>query len=951
MLTWLRAFAERQRLTAIAIAVALCVCFVVAGALIGVHRSWLDEKANDKAHAGRLVVAMSTSIERGLSAIERALSDVAGAFGPMLETDSVQAWVGIQDRLRLAARANPDILRIGLSDSAGVVRATSTPESHPLGISVATQEFFTIHHDKRVAGLWVTRPFASPFGGEPIIAVSRAIRDAAGGLLGVVTAAIPSSRFITEWNAPGMKAIRPGLLRLDGVVLHGAPQMPRSDANAQSLAALFGPGRVSGNGVRDLELSGGRDGFFAWRLVPDSPLVVVATAAIDDLWWDWVRARQGEFLGGTLIALLSAGLGVALFRAIRRALAAEQRLRETTERRFRDAIEQMPDGVLMFDADDRLIAWNRRYIEVQPFAASVLRVGLPARDLVAHVFACIQATGGEGPSVEARLATRADQRGAEFATADGRLVSATDRRLSDGGLITILRDVTEERHLLERLATSEARFRDFASTASDWFWETDAEGRYTYMSHGLRRLGIDPDELIGKPRRAFSDRIGQVYPEDRDRVGQVFDSREAFRDLRYRIIGADGLEREFEIVGKPLFDATGTFIGHRGGGREVTAVRVAERKLAENERRARDFAEASSDWMWETGLDGRFTFMSDGVRRFGLAPEQFVGRSRGELPYDVPADAPGLVAAMAATEARQPFRDVVFPGRLADGRVLQISLTGWPRLGEDGVFLGFRGVGRDVAASMHQQEALERALIAEREMNQQQRRFIAVASHEFRTPLAVIDGAAQRIRARLATVADGEILKRIDRIRSAVARMTQIIDSTLSTARLDEGRITLHPRNFDLVALIHEVCDRQRSISADYTIHCLAPPVIGIEGDPRLLDQVFTNLLSNAVKYSGRARRIDVKVTATPNEVAVIVKDYGIGMTAADREHLFQRFFRAETAQGIAGTGIGLHLVKELVRLHGGAVEVDSEIGRGSVFTVRLHPRLPQSVAAIGAAA
>lgn len=945
----LRELASRERLVVVAAAIALGVCLVVTGAMIGVQRSWVDARANEAARASQQVAALASTLDRGLSAVSRALNDSAVGAIRALDGPGAPDWAEVERMLRLTARANPDILRIGISDAGGIVRGTSSPESHPAGVAIGGQEFFAVHRDGRSPGVWVSRPLMAPSIGDPIIAVSRAVRAEDGRFLGVVTAAVPSTRFFADWMAPAGGAARIGLLRLDGALLHGDPDLPRAGVDVADVQALLGPQREAGAAIRAMRPARGDHGIFVWQLVPETPLVVVATVAADEVWRAWLEARRGEYAGGLIVVLLSVGLGVALFRAVRRAIDAEARLRLSTERRFRDAIEQMVDGVLIADAEDRIVAWNRRYVEMQPYAASVLRVGLPIRDLIAHVFACLGAVGEQTLSIDARIANRARCEGFEFATLSGRLVEARDQRLKDGGIITIFRDVTEERRLLDQLTRSEARFRDFASTTSDWLWETDAEDRFTYVSHGVRAIGLQPQDLIGKPRHAFAGLLGDSPHQVRARVDAAYSAREPFKGLGGVIRRPDGSELHIEIDGRPLFDAEGRFAGYRGGARDVTKMREAERRLAESERRARDYAEEGSDWMWETGPDGRFTFISEGVRRFGLTPDQFVGRTRVELPYKVPSDSPGLIEVMRAVAAREPFREKVFPGLLADGRTIQISLTGWPRYDAEGAFLGFRGVGRDVADRIRQQEELTRALVAEREMNQQQRRFIAIASHEFRTPLAVIDGAAQRILARVEALGDADIIKRLDRIRAAVKRMTDIIESTLSTARLDEGHIALQVEPIDLTALLHEVCERQRSVSDEFTIYCDVPPRLAIDGDPRLLDQVFTNLLSNAIKYSGRQRRVEIVATATLDSATVTVRDFGLGIAPEDRARLFQRFYRAATAQGIAGTGIGLYLVRELVRLHGGTIDVASEVGRGSTFTVTLRRRIAH--AETGAAA
>ena len=232
---------------------------------------------------------------------------------------------------------------------------------------------------------------------------------------------------------------------------------------------------------------------------------------------------------------------------------------------------------------------------------------------------------------------------------------------------------------------------------------------------------------------------------------------------------------------------------------------------------------------------------------------------------------------------------------------------------------------------------LETALAQERRLNQLQREFISMVSHEFRTPLAIIDGAAQRIIRRGYRYSTEEVAERLQRIRSAVARLVGLIDSTLSATRLDEGRIAFHARPCDVAAVVSTVIERQKEIAPDFEFDLDLrglPPVI--LGDPERLDQVFTNLLSNAVKYSGSSRRIEIQGRREGNDALVSVRDHGIGIPEADLPRLFQRYFRAGTATGIPGTGIGLDIVKRLVEMHGGRITLASAEGVGTVFTISL---------------
>jgi signal transduction histidine kinase len=233
--------------------------------------------------------------------------------------------------------------------------------------------------------------------------------------------------------------------------------------------------------------------------------------------------------------------------------------------------------------------------------------------------------------------------------------------------------------------------------------------------------------------------------------------------------------------------------------------------------------------------------------------------------------------------------------------------------------------------------ALEQALGREKQLNEMQRQFITTASHEFRTPLAIISSTAQRLGRGKAPLTSDELNGRIGRITSAVKRMTDLIDSTLSAEQLDAGAIANHIDDCDLAAIIAEVAAQQQDLSPDHVIACdLRRLPSSLRGDRLMLTQVFANLVSNAVKYSPGGGEVRLDGWQDGDAAVVTVSDRGLGIDEDDLPRIFQRFFRARTAVGIAGTGIGLNLVQGLVAMHGGTIAVESRKGEGSTFTVRL---------------
>lgn len=236
-----------------------------------------------------------------------------------------------------------------------------------------------------------------------------------------------------------------------------------------------------------------------------------------------------------------------------------------------------------------------------------------------------------------------------------------------------------------------------------------------------------------------------------------------------------------------------------------------------------------------------------------------------------------------------------------------------------------------------QAAALEEALQQEKNINAMQRQFVAMTSHEFRTPLAIIDGAAQRLMRKKGDVDAAFLGEKTHQIRAAVARMVDLMESFLSAGSMDTGRVELSLVDCSIRKLIEQSITRQKTFSQSHRFdNDLSELPAVIRCDALALSQVITNLLSNAVKYAPRAPDIKVRGWQEDGFAVVSVKDNGVGIDAEDIPKMFQPYFRARTSTGIAGTGIGLSLVKQVVALHGGEIRVDSSRGQGTVFTFRL---------------
>ncbi|MBA3532643.1 MAG: response regulator [Ardenticatenales bacterium] len=222
--------------------------------------------------------------------------------------------------------------------------------------------------------------------------------------------------------------------------------------------------------------------------------------------------------------------------------------------------------------------------------------------------------------------------------------------------------------------------------------------------------------------------------------------------------------------------------------------------------------------------------------------------------------------------------------------------------------------------------------------------FLSIASHELKTPLTVLHGYASLLERRIGQT--GVITERDQRalhvIYEQAERLNRLIELLLDISRIETGQLSIERARMDLCALMARLIDEIQPSLEKHTVRLIsACEQLDIEGDELRLEQVFQNLLRNAVKYSPEGGEVTIRVEQHEGRISVGISDQGIGIPAESLPHLFTRFYRAKnvSAQLIGGLGLGLHIVKEIVALHGGEVEVFSHEEQGSTFTVHLPTR------------
>jgi PAS domain S-box-containing protein len=268
-----------------------------------------------------------------------------------------------------------------------------------------------------------------------------------------------------------------------------------------------------------------------------------------------------------------------------------------------------------------------------------------------------------------------------------------------------------------------------------------------------------------------------------------------------------------------------------------------------------------------------------------------------------------------------------------------------PQLGSDGVYLerslnpirlneaitGGIVVVRDVTERYDAQR--------ERQLREVYRDFVTMVSHQFRTPLAVIDSTVHRIVRRGSRMDEAELAERAKTIRMSVAGLSRLMDATLTAERIDAGIFKLTVRPVDLGQLLVEVCDRFRELFPERTIELSLNLSGPVDCDALLVDQALANLVGNALKYSSAPHAVEIDAHESGGRAVVAVRDHGVGIPAEEHGRVFDRFFRASTSATVPGSGVGLYTARQIALLHNGDITLASSCDAGSTFTLSLPLR------------
>lgn len=243
-----------------------------------------------------------------------------------------------------------------------------------------------------------------------------------------------------------------------------------------------------------------------------------------------------------------------------------------------------------------------------------------------------------------------------------------------------------------------------------------------------------------------------------------------------------------------------------------------------------------------------------------------------------------------------------------------------------------------VQEQKHEREIqnIQAALNQEREERLLEAKLVAMFSHDFRNPLATIL-ASSNLLYKYPQMDEQRRTASFNRIEASVNQLNQMLEDMLIIAQMETNVLAFDPHPMRLDQLFHDIVEEFRTIYGEaHLIHYESQFAEIIRADARLLRQIATNLISNAIKYSPQGGDIEVKLYKDTNHIIFSIYDSGIGIPSEDLPHLFEAFQRGSNVARISGTGLGLAIVKEAINKHSGDIQVTSEVGKGSQFTVQI---------------
>lgn len=625
-------------------------------------------------------------------------------------------------------------------------------------------------------------------------------------------------------------------------------------------------------------------------------------------------------------------------------------------------IENVDESIVIWDENDRLVNGNKMFWDLNDGSKGSIYQGISYEAYLRAVVPLGEfpdAIGREEDWIVERLALHRDPGGPiEMPRKDGRAIEVRERRLNNGYTIQISSEITEKTRHLQEAIIARDRLADFAECASDWYWEQDADLRFTTISQpNVKYTGQRDSAFIGKTRKENSNITASDVEWAKHDAAVA--ARVPLVDFRMRSVNPDSGTRELALFGKPIFSADGDFKGYRGVGRDITAqtetirsLEVSEHDLQESQTRLQDqvhlfesLVASTREGFWHIDNDGR-------TININPAMAEILGRRRddviGKTIYDfVNAENRAIFEDQLAKRRHGATASYEIALSRPDGSTVDCINAASAIYDDNGERIGSIGLWTDIRAQKKIQAELEDARELAERANAAKSDFLSAMSHELRTPLNAIIGFAQilEMEADAETTEDNVIA--VTNILRSGRHLLDLINEILDLTRIEAKQASMISESLPVEPVLNDCLTtvsgmaEQRNIS----IHDHTSNDGWVQCDPIRMKQVLLNFLSNAIKYNKPGGTITISDELLEGDfIRLKIRDTGHGIAPVHFDRIFEPFERLDHEKSeIEGTGIGLTITKRIVEAMGGAVGFSSVVGEGSVFWFDL-PRAPQAL-------
>jgi PAS domain S-box-containing protein len=602
--------------------------------------------------------------------------------------------------------------------------------------------------------------------------------------------------------------------------------------------------------------------------------------------------------------------------------------------------ENVSDAVIVTDLELHIQSWNR---------AAERIYGWSAQEVVGKAEVEILHTQFSSPNDSERTARQLREQGWWHGEVIQRHKDGTTRHIlgsvslvkDENGtpfeIVSVNHDVTEAKEAEETLRESEVRYRLLAENIHDVVMRLTPTFNYLYVSPSSRTvLGYEPEELLG-----VSD-FRRIHPDDATAIREVIKKlmeHPGRASIIYRFLHKQGHYIWLESAGQAvLSEQTGEVVEFVFSARDITERKQLLTELEQQRTFLREVIDVSPNMIFVKDYNARFVLVNPMVARmYSTTVEDLIGKSDADFNAS-PEEVAHFLEADRKVIATGETLIIEEPVTNTDGETRWFQTIKVPIVSADGKSKYVLGLSTDITERRNSEKRLQEAFQKEKELGELKSRFVSMASHEFRTPLATILAVTETLSAYRNKMEDSQIDQRLNKIQDQVGHLKDVIDDVLQLAQIQAKKVVFNPVLVDLDAMCRSVLDEFQSrpnIKHELVYTCDAK-LREAYLDKRLMRQIISNLMSNAVKYSPEGKTIRINLEEKDNNLIFKIQDQGIGIPEADLKHLFEPFHRADNVGTISGTGLGLVITKESVELHGGTITVESTVGEGTTFTVTI---------------